>query len=276
MAEDLTPAQPARPPEPVESLTLRRPVKRRHALTGGTVFPGRFALAYALVAVVIGAAVGGFIVLSDRPVDPEEKQWSAWQPQGDGNERAREIAEHVGPRYRLDTGTQLVGVIASEPTVQNIPVRYVALAHGSDVEDVSILPADDSMSFQLCGLGQRCAIREGQPSLARGRLLHREALELALYTFKYMDDVDSVVAYLPPQRGQQPTLALYFRKDDFNPALERPLEETLPTVSPLTPADVDAQEAQRIGSLTERHLYRYSFQQAPDGSAVLVLQPPAT
>ena len=52
--------------------------------------------------------------------------------------------------------------------------------------------------YNLCGLGTSCAIAAGTPSLAGELLLRREALELALYTFRYIHGVDSVVAILPP------------------------------------------------------------------------------
>ena len=55
--------------------------------------------------------------------------------------------------------------------------------------------------YNLCGVGQKCSIAEGQPSEERARLLRREALELALYTFKYVDDVDSVITLLPVNLG---------------------------------------------------------------------------
>ena len=276
MADDLTPSPAARPPEPAESLELApQPRERRRAIAGKSVFPGRFALAYALVAVLVGVAVGGFVVLSDRPAESAEATWSSWKPEGEGTDKARQIAEHISGRYRLETGGQLVGVIASQPVVQNLPVRYVAFARGSNQEDVSVIPAEDSISYQLCGLGQRCAIRDGRASVGRARLLHRQALELALYTFKYVEGVDTVVAFMPPRAGQNPTVALFFRRQDLDTALDRPLSATLPQRPQLSPADVNQQEADRIGSLTQEHLFQFSFQQAPDGNAVLVLQPPA-
>ena len=38
----------------------------------------------------------------------------------------------------------------------------------------------------------------GKPSQERLKVLHREALELALYTFRYLPDVEGVVTLLPP------------------------------------------------------------------------------
>ena len=61
--------------------------------------------------------------------------------------------------------------------------------------------------FNLCGLGSNCAIAGGTPSTDRLLLLRREALELALYTFRYVHNVDNVVSILPPGRTQAVTTA---------------------------------------------------------------------
>ena len=63
---------------------------------------------------------------------------------------------------------------------------------------VSLLNGN-TIAYNLCGIGgKNCAIGIGTPSSARLLLLRREALELALYTFKYVHGVENVVAILPP------------------------------------------------------------------------------
>jgi len=170
------------------------------------------------------------------------------------------------------------------PTVSDLTIRNVALSQGPAEDDLSFVPlSDEDVSYILCGLGQRCAISEGTPSLARARLLHREALELALYTFKYVDGAKSVVALLPPaansensQNPQNPqnTFALFFRKRELRSILDRPLQTTLSQPRVLDPTRLGAAETQRIDRLTRRSLFQYAFQQSPDGSAFLVLRPP--
>ena len=54
------------------------------------------------------------------------------------------------------------------------------------------------MVYKLNGLGPNGSIKGGTPSAARLQVIHREALELALYTFRYLPDVDMVVTLLPP------------------------------------------------------------------------------
>jgi hypothetical protein len=273
MADDLTPT--SRPtagelPEPV--LTERpgrapAPPSRRSAL-----YAHRFGLAYALLAVIVGLAVGGFIVLVGRATEPPGPAWSSWEPKGDGTQKIAEIAQHVSSQYELPNGASLVGVLAGSPNVQNVPIAHFAVAKDTSGRNYSILPADNSIEYQLCGFGPSCAIKSGQPTLQRGRLVHRQAVELALYTFKYTG-VDKVIALLPPKRGKQPTSALFFRRDDFKPELSRPLQQTLPPRKVLTPADMNRIERARVARLTDSHFFTYSFQQAPDRTVVLVLNP---
>ena len=47
-------------------------------------------------------------------------------------------------------------------------------------------------------LGKGGRLRDSKPSKARHRLLRREALELALYSFRYLPDVTMVVTLMPP------------------------------------------------------------------------------
>ena len=68
-----------------------------------------------MLAAIVGAGIGAFVVLASRPEPPEKAAWSSWQPEGRENSYPVEIAEHVGTRYRLPSGKQLVGVIAGPP-----------------------------------------------------------------------------------------------------------------------------------------------------------------
>ena len=54
------------------------------------------------------------------------------------------------------------------------------------------------VQYTLGGFGEEGALKDSKPSKERHRLLRREALELALYSFRYLPDVTMVVALLPP------------------------------------------------------------------------------
>jgi hypothetical protein len=229
----------------------------------------------ALVGVAIGAlAATGLLLAGGTP--EKGPPWSHWKPDDrDTKTGAEQIARHVGSSYRLPTGDQLVLVTGGPLRVAglDLPVRIAldntAGSTGS-ADDISEVKGRTAM-YQLCGLGARCAINKGKPSTERFLLLRREALELALYSFHYLNGVKNVVALLPPSPGKKPENALFFRKPDFEPALDRPLAATLPSPPPTLRALPDSPEATIIQRLTNENLFRYSFQQSQDLSAFLVL-----
>jgi hypothetical protein len=240
-----------------------------------------FGVAYFVLAALVGAAVGTFIVMVARP-SAKEQSWSAWRPTGSQDERVQQITRHVATKYRLPSGNQLVAVLPQPPQVMNNsqpePIRYFAFAKPSPttgIPNITFRPADRSLEFIFCGQGSTdCAITEDKPTAERLRLLRREALELALYTFRYVDDVKSVFALLPPQKkGARPQLALYFTKQDVQPLLDRPLRRTLPQEHPPLADLIPRRDAQVIEQVTGPHFYRFTYQRVSDQSLVLVLEP---
>ncbi|MDQ6915614.1 MAG: hypothetical protein M3155_07370, partial [Actinomycetota bacterium] len=200
--------------------------------------------------------------------------WSNWKPSdGDTNKGADQIARHVAPNYRLPSGDQMVLVTGGPLKIAdlNLPVRIV-LNNGAGTSDAIKLVNGKTAMYVLCGLGPRCSIAKGKPSTVRLLLLRREALELALYSFRYLN-VSNVVALLPPAPGKKPTNAMFFRKSDLEPALSRPLDTTLPSPPPTLNALPTSPEATLIARLTSRNLFGYSFQQGQDLGALLVLAP---
>jgi hypothetical protein len=293
MAEDLTrdpsgpPSQPQLPPatEPVAP-----PAKERRGLLPQLTprqrgrYGFRFMLAYVVLGLLLAGAAVGFGLLMVTETGSESggggggDGWSDWKPTATGEAGVDQIASFVSERYRLPSGRQLVAVVADEPLVQNqIPVSTVAIEEGSkDAEgnpNYTVHDTGGDYMYVLCGLGQNCAIPEGTASVERHRLLRREALELALYTFRYLSGVDSIIAFLPPRRGQQPSSLLYFRKGDFNDHLSRPLRETLKGEKPPPMDQIPETERRVIDQLTTKNLFKYEFTQAPDASAILVLTP---
>ena len=99
-------------------------------------------------------------------------------------------------------------------------------------------------STRWTGSGRTGSIKGGTPSETRLKVIHREALELALYTFRYLPDAESVTMLLPPPppdrdeekqaaalaaaTGQPaapttPLTALFYRPGDLKPQLQVPL-----------------------------------------------------
>lgn len=242
---------------------------------------GRFLLAYGILGAILGATAVGYASLAFQPEAKRSSIWSSWRPTADGNPGAQQIAAYVARRYRLESGRPIVAVLAGVPSVQagqEVPVSAFAVeppTTGLDAaEGYKVYPANSSVRFILCGLGKSCAIKEGTPSQDRHRLLRREALELALYSFRYLDGVDSVIAFLPPPKNQQANSALYFRRDELADMLDRPLQDTLPSPVPSL-GSIDSFERSRIDRLTTPKLFKFAYQQGPDGAAVIVLTPQA-
>jgi hypothetical protein len=236
----------------------------------------RFLVTYALLGGAVAASVVGLVfALGATKSHHTTVAWSSWKPaKGDTASMTKQIADHVGHRYRMAGGGQLVGVVASKPAVQDVQIKAIAVrsSPGSN-SNISILPADKTEMFILCGLGSRCAIEKGKATTQRGRVLRRESLELALYTFKYVPGIDSIVAFLPPKPGSNPTYTLFLRKSDLRNELKQPLHRTLTRLTAPTPTTTDPKETPVIDRLTLPSLFQYSLTQSQDGSAILVLDP---
>ena len=283
MAEDVT-AFPAAATEPAAAETevpVVGPDRRERARL--TSYRFRFGLVYVLLAAVVGGAVGSFIVLVGRPAPAAGESWSSWRPEGRENAYPTAIADHVAARYRLPSGKQLVGVLAGPAEVQELPIRAVLIQHESSTptrrDDVEVVETGSSVLYNLCGTGAKCSILEGNPSQERAQLLRREALELALYTFKYVDGVDSVIALMPvnlgdPKDQQDDTsTALFLQAKDFGKELKAPLRKTLAAPPPIAGSELDPTDGLVVDQLTRRRLYLYDIQPTQDLSAIMRLAP---
>jgi hypothetical protein len=285
VAEDLTTGDdrlPSAPPEKLPEPAVRQaevlpdlPVEQARAELDWPADrppPSRYAprfrlLTGALVGIALGAiAATGMVIASQGHKDGPP--WSPWKPAKGGTKGAEEIAQHIAPNYRLPTGDQLVLVTGGPLKVAalDLPVRIAMSNAGQDIK----LVGGKTVLYTLCGLGARCAIDKGKPSTARFLLLRREALELALYSFRYLG-IYNVVTLLPPAPGKKPDNALFFRKGDLNSALDQPLRLTLPNPPPSVESVDTSPEAPAVRSLTGRQLFSYSFEQGQDLGAFLVL-----
>jgi hypothetical protein len=273
-------AEPAKPVASSEG-TIHRSERAR--LAG---YRRRFAGIYIALALVAGVAAGALIIELTKSDPAPEAAWSKWKPDGSDTARVRQIADHVSTRYRFPDGDQLVVALAGPPTVtaggsdstNPIPIRAIAVRPDTSTgkaeeDDIQIFDASKSMQYVLCGLGDSCSISQGSASEARHSLLRRQALELSLYTFKYVDGIDSVTVFLPPPPGgQQPGSAVFLRRSDVKAELKHPLADTIAPGAPSI-GQIPAHELQTLNRITRPRLYRYEYTQAQDLSAVLVLDP---
>ena len=247
-------------------------------------YRSRFAAFYVALAIIAGAGVGALLVLVGRGSPAPAPAWSAWEPSGSVERRSAQIADHVADQYRLPSGKALVAITyAGPPTVTGpdgssfrvpaIAVRPDTTAGRAEADDINTLDASNTVMYTLCGLGNACSIPEGKPTLERGQLLRREALELALYSFRYLDGIDSALVLLPPRADGQAATAVFLERGDVRAELRRPLDQTL--TAPLTPGvgEIQPDEQQVIDRTTRSRVYQYSYLQAQDGSPVMVLTP---
>jgi hypothetical protein len=223
----------------------------------------------ALIGIALAVVAGGILAATWSGGSSAPEGWSNWKPTAEDRiDAVKQIAEHVGPLYRLGDGSQLVAVQSGPLEIANVP-------NGGDIK----LLDGTGVMFTLNGLGPRGSILRGTPSRERHLLLRREALELALYTFRYRDDVDMVVALLPPAPPDQtstqqdtPTQALFFRPGDLRGELDVPLNSTLPPKTPRPETfPLNGADARHVEALTRSNLFWASFQQGQDAHAFLVL-----
>jgi len=250
-------------------------------------YRSKFAVAYFILAAVVGVAVAAFIVVasSSDTATPsaggdgsKPAAWNGFQPTGFVADQVNLIALHVSSTYHLPNGKQLVAVKASiPPSFQNslIITDYAVSYSSGGQTGYQVIPAADSVTYELCGLGADCAIASGKPSLARSLLLRREALELALYTFHFEPSIQTVVTYMPPAAGQKASFVYLFVRNQpaISDALRRPISATLPEVKPPLPSQISPTEATTVDELTAPDLYRFSFTRGQDGGVWLVFNP---
>lgn len=139
------------------------------------------------------AAIVLAVSVSMRPAAKPGPSWSSWKPTSNGGDPAEQIASHVAPEYLRAPGHQLVNVTGGPQAIAGQPVVVALRTSGSQP---AALP-EDGVFYQLCGDGPNCSI-PGKASLQRGLLVRREALELALYTFRYISGASQVIVTFPP------------------------------------------------------------------------------
>jgi hypothetical protein len=227
----------------------------------------KFRLAFAALAGfgLAAVAAAGIFLVAGRPPKPPE--WSAWKPTAGGDDAIKQIADHIAPNYRMQDGQQLVAVEGGPLQIAGLPVRVLLRPTKTDYA----LSDGKGALFILCGTGTKCSIKNGKATNERGLLLRREALELALYTFRYVKDVKQVVVLMPPPPKKDPTLAMFFRRGDVGSQLSRPLSTTLPSPPPAITSLRAGATAHFIDRLTAPEIFNFDLQQGQDASVFLIL-----
>jgi hypothetical protein len=260
-------------------------------------YRGRFGfITGALLGCAIAAGVLLLVILtSGAPRDEGlARDWSTWHPDTtDSFIGAGEIARHVQSTYRNEKEKPLASVTSGPIAFGQIPLT-VAIPSGDNVQALNGL----GIQYTLGGAGKGGLLKDSKPSKARHRLLRREALELSLYSFRYLPNVTMVVTLMPPAtkveqvhprpkgnkaaakaaKAKEPRYqeqAIFYRPGDLKPQLEVPLKFTM-NPQPPTINGFAGEEARRVDSLTMNNLFEYVRQPGQDGRAYLVLQRPGS
>ena len=288
MAGDLIPPpSPARRSEPESDVKATAELEEAVQLgaeaatpTGPSPFRSRFGFLFGVLAGIALCTAGATALLFGAQEESGPKlaeNWSSWEPETtrmvDG---AEEIAGHVGLQYKLDSGDQLVSVRSSALELQGEDIGVAVRPVGGSLQYME----GDGLLYILNGLGPNGTIPTGTASKKRGRLLLREALELALYSFRYLEDVTMVAVLLPQSPAgstaqERQTRAVFYRPGDLLPQLQVPLTDTLSSKTP-TPGSMGTAESKRVDDLTLRNLFLASIQPLEAEQNYLVLVEPDT
>lgn len=270
MAEVVTDERDRAPsPDPAEPAPFFRHPRQHDIL----VNPRRFGLAYLVLAIGVGVAVGlGIVLLGRGGHHAATATAQTFKPSRTGELGAKEIARHVGHKYRLANGQELVGIIGERPNYQNLPLfNYLIRPHDAQYpNDIEPFPVNNGIMYSMCGFVSAASCTVGQTN-ATVELLKREALELSFDTFRSDSAVDTVTTLLPP--AQQNGFAVIFRRDQLAPVLRHPLSNLLPERGPLKPGSIGSAELQRVDLLVAPAYYAYNTQLGPDGNPILRLDP---
>ena len=227
---------------------------------------GRFAFGYVLLGIL---AVGAFALLGAMIVRANDDGGPVWspnfEPAGSGLDRANSIAGFVagavppGGRQPARRGAPPASRATWSATRTCRPRASRSSIRPWKATTTSGSTPTNTVQYVLCGLGEGCAIATGDATPERERLVRREALELALYTFKHVDGVDRVATFLPPRAGSPATWMLLFQRDDYRDQLGRPVAQTLPDAVPPAEA-IPPDQVETIDGLTKPQRYRFEVQ----------------
>jgi hypothetical protein len=291
MAPDLipppSPAGKRRPDDGAEEraadqalLEAAQPRVREEPATGPAPYRGRFGFIWGALAgtAVCVAALGVVLALNSGDDGPKlAKNWSSWKP---GTSRmvagAEDIAAHVGREYKQDSGDQLATITSRPMDLGGAPLRVAVRPKGGELQVLN----GAGVVYLLSGLATDEATVTGRARKTNERLMMREAVELALYSFRYLDDITMVAIMLPPRSGAaeastdgQQSRTLFFRPGDLLDKLEVPLSKTL-APEPPRPKALTKDDALKIDSLALRNLFLAQIQQLTSDQNYLVLAPP--
>jgi len=261
----ITPAQQPRP------AALER---KRHRIS--------FIVVYAVLGIAIGGAVVGAIMLTGsktaKQQQAQQSKWSAWKPSfGNEHSVAHQIAAQVTQEYGTGLGGLSHIVLNQDPLQLQPPMVAVDVRSKFGIFNLprqsELQLTGNSWIYELCGTAQACSLtasRPGQTAASLQRQVVQEMLELALYTFKYIPRIQSVIVLLPPsaKSSSNESVALFMPRASAGQLLLHPLR---------TVVGRPGYPAAKVSQSVLPHLFNVDpnyIQQLPDQSFILSLDRP--
>jgi hypothetical protein len=291
VAEDVVAGPTAAPPPAAEAPPATR-AERAHA----SAYFTRFSVAYAVLVMLAIGSVGALVLILVHLHTAKPERWSTFVPTGSPLAMKLQIATQVSAEYKGSTSSRLVTVFPSvlqapqlvqsssgQQQAVQIPITLIAVQPDSSTgrheqSDFAFYHPESTVAYSMCGFvdsQQNCGVSSvtgGDPA----QLFHREALELALYTLKYVPGTDAVVTYLPPPADPNAAAtAVFISRKDLTVNLHLPLVRTLKPQEILLGEGVP--DGGHVAALTRARIYTTDYQTLPgDGTAALELTPQIT
>jgi hypothetical protein len=289
VAEDVAAGRPVAPAaEPAATSTTTSRAERAHA----SAYYTRFSVAYTVLIMLAIGGIGALVLILIHLHTPRPVRWSTFVPTGSSLAMERQIATRVSSEYKASTAGRLVTVFpgpleaprisqssTGQPQTVEVPITLIAVqpdvSTGQHEEgDFTFFHPESTVAYSMCGFGdtqQNCGISAVSSNPVP--LLHREALELALYTLKYVPGTDAVITYLPPPSNPNAAAtAVFIARNDVKSNLGTPLVRTLKPQKIFLGAGVP--DGGNVTELTRSHVYTTDYQTLPsDGTAALELTP---
>ena len=288
MADDVVAGRAGAPAPAAEPAPTSR-AERAHA----SAYFTRFSVAYAVLVMLAIGSVGALVLILVHVHTAKPAPWSTFVPTGSPLDMKRQIATQVSAEYKASTASKLITVFPSalyapqlvqsssgQQQAVQIPISLIAVQPDSSTGrheqgDFTFYHPESTVAYSMCGFvdsQQNCgvaAVTSGSPTA----LFHREALELALYTLKYIPGTDAVVTFLPPPADPNaPATAVFLSRSDLKANLHLPLVRTLKPQKILLGEGVP--DGGHVASLTRARLYTTDYQTLPgNGTAALELTP---
>jgi hypothetical protein len=151
------PPDPEVAPSQVEAAAQLEAPPPEPARRAPAPFRSRFGFVWGALAGVALFAVAalGLLITGTRDTGPKlASDWSSWEPETSKMvEGAQAIADHVGVRYKLDDGEQLVSIRSSSLELGGQPIGVAVRPSGQEVQFLE----GDGLLYILTALGPRAA-----------------------------------------------------------------------------------------------------------------------